>query len=203
MIGQIEDAIIARIEAAAAAGGVLGYRFRAVATYSGEMDQEVKHVAPSFPACWVAYMGEDRPEPLGDGTYRHEPTFALVIAARNVRNERARRHGSVGEVGTYQMLEDLRALLSGKDLGLEIRDIEPGATRQLVNRQVQDQKLSVLTLELHTAYETKAALPDANIEDFLTFHADWDIPGGADAEEPLPAAEKDAEDTVTLPGPEE
>ena len=200
MIAQIEDAIIARLEAASTAGA-LGYRYRTLATYSGEFDEDVQKVVPTFPAIWVAFMGEDRPAHIGDGRWHHEPTFALVIANRNLRNERARRHGSQGEVGTYQMLEDARALLANKDLGLDIAEISPGATRQLVNKRVQDQKLSVLTLELHTAYETRAELHEANIADFLSFHVDWDIPGGAEPSAPLPADENDAEDNVTLPGP--
>ncbi|CAN0458122.1 unnamed protein product [Ectocarpus fasciculatus] len=89
-------------------------------------------------------------------------------------------------------------MFAGRDLGLEIRDFEPGAARSLFNGRVHDLKVSVLVAEFRTEYVGAPAV-DATLDDFETFHADWDIPPhGVHATVPLAAEDADATDDVTL-----
>lgn len=201
MIAAIESAIVARIQFASDAG-TLGYRFRKVASYGGEFDEEgLKQLVKDYPAAWTVFGGEPRPEHLGQETYRHRPGFAVIVAARSLRNEEATRRGAAGDVGTYQLVKDVRALLIGQTLALDIHPLSPGAVRSLFNGSLRDRKLSLYGVEFHTAYDSAMAAADAAIDDFTAFHADWDIPAGETVAPPLPAADADARDDVTLPGP--
>jgi phage gp37-like protein len=200
MIGEIEQAMIDRVAAVNGEGaGKLGYLLKQVASYGGEFDEGGREVWRNSPALFFRWTGEwAPPESLGDNAWRYHASFAAVIAAKQLRNEKARRHGAAGEVGSYQILTDLRAALVGRTLGLEIRALEPGDARPLFNKRVDDAKISVMVAEFRTAYVGEPPAP-SGLDDFATFHADWDIPPHGDHDTvPLPAGEADAEDTVTL-----
>lgn len=42
--------------------------------------------------------------------------FVVLVGARSVRNEEARRHGAASDIGTYKMLAHVQQLLIGNDL---------------------------------------------------------------------------------------
>lgn len=199
MIGTIEQAMIDRAEALSAAGS-LGYRFGQVDSYAGQFDEDVSEVVRDFPLVFFAWSGEwADPLSLGDSAWQYRPVFAAIVGVKSLRNEKATRHGgpSSGEVGSYQVVTDLRAMFTGQRLGLGIRPFEPGPARSLFNRRVNDLKISVLVAEFRTEY---VGVPLAEeLADFETFHADWDIPPhGTYDSVPLADGEADAQDTVTL-----
>lgn len=159
MISQIEDAIIARIQAAASANPGLGYKLHEIASYGGELDDDLSQVVRRFPAVWVTFAGSGKSKPVS--TARNKwltpVTFVVMVAARNVRGERATRQGvTVGgvlqEVGVYQMLKDISLLLVNSDLGLPIGYLKPGATRTLYNTKLNGQALAVFAREWHTEF---------------------------------------------------
>jgi phage gp37-like protein len=166
MISEIEDAIIARISAAADSTPGLGYRLK-VASYGGELDDDLANVVRSFPAAWVTYAGGAKPVKMNtSGTKWKTPaTFAVMVGARNVRGERATRQGVkvagvIKEVGVYQMLKDVSLLLNGQDFGLGIKRLMPGATRTLYNTKLNGQALAVFAREFHTEFvETEPRTP--------------------------------------------
>lgn len=167
MISEIEDAIIARIQAAASATPGLGYTLKEVASYGGELDDDLAKVVRSFPAVWVTFAGSGKPKPVA--TARNKwltpATFAVMVAARNVRGERATRHGVtvagvLKEVGAYQILKDVGLLLINNDLGLAISHLKPGATRTLYNTRLNGQGLAVFAREWHCEFiETQPREP--------------------------------------------
>lgn len=167
MIAQIEDAIINHIKAAASAMPGLGYKLPNVASYGGELDDDIAQVVRSFPAVWVAYAGGGKPRPYS--TERNKwvvpATFAVMVGTRNVRGERATRHGlKVGgvikEVGAYQMLNDIGLLLVNQDFGLAIKNLVPGATKTLYNTKLNGQALAVFAREWHTEFiEAQPRMP--------------------------------------------
>lgn len=194
MIGAIEQAMIDAVKAASDAG-TLGYRLRQVESLGDELDGQLAAVVKNFPAVWFTFAGEPRPTQEPDGRWLHEPVFVAVVGVANRRNERSRRHGTDGDAGSYQILEDVRALLAGQQLGLAIRPIEPGAVRSLQ----QGKGASIYAHELHTAYWSAEGEP-AVLGSFETFHADWDVPAHGNVTAPLPAAAPDASDILTLEG---
>lgn len=178
MITVIEDTIIARIKSAADATPGLGYKLKEIASYGGELDEDLARVVPSFPAVWVTFGGIKSSTKMNTaGTkWRTQATFVTLVGARNLRGERATRHGlSVGgvlhEVGTYQMLMDLRTILLGSDLGLPITKLQPGAVRSLRHQK----GISVLAREWHT--EFVESMPreafDPSHGDFLSVGIDY------------------------------
>ena len=197
MIGAIEEAMVARIQAASDAGD-LGYTLPTVTSYGNELDDDIHEVVKRFPAVWFVFRREPRPTKTGGGEYLHEPVFAAVVGARNRRNEEAARRGSAGKPGSYQIAEDVRGLLAGQDLDLDIAAIEPGAVNSIWNAKVRGDNLSLYMVELHTRYVSNEPAAASGLDDFETFHVDWDIPPLGNVTEPLPAAEADAEDTVEL-----
>jgi phage gp37-like protein len=147
MIAAIEEAIKRRI-----AEAKLPY-LRTVATYGGQFDAELGGVVRSFPAVWVALQGEGEPKPT-DTTREvwHVPATWLVMAgARALQSEAASRKGGIN-IGTYQMLADLRALLLQQDFGLPVKELRPGRTRSLYNGKLRNLGVSIYAQEWHTIY---------------------------------------------------
>jgi phage gp37-like protein len=159
MIATIEDAIIERIQTAAASSPGLGYAIRDVKSYGGEFDDDLGQVIRNFPSVWVTFAGSGKPKPVGTSRTRWitPVTFAVMVGARNIRGERETRQGlKVGgvlqEVGVYQMLKDISLLLINSDLGLKIDYLKPGATRTLYNTRMSSQAMAVLAREWHTEF---------------------------------------------------
>jgi phage gp37-like protein len=190
MIGVIEQAIIDRLKAADATG-VLGYRWGAVASYSGELDAEVitNVTRGRFPMAWVVFAG-DRRRDTAQGELR-ETQYALLVAARGGRNEQEGRHGSNDRVGAYQLVRDARGLLADQTLGLDIVPIQVTGTRTVFNGAVKGDPLAVYALDLVTGYRATPLPNAASLDDFETFHADWDLAPRD--------GQIDAADIVTLP----
>lgn len=149
MLSQIEDAMITRIAKAR-----LPY-LRFVGSYGGEFDGEVPQVVRSLPGVWLACKGESAPVAV-DVTrerYKIEATLVVLVAARGIRNEADSRQSSKVHVGTYQMLEDMRALFAFSDLGIDFVDcLIPGAISSLFNGKTKQQGLSVFSQEWIAPY---------------------------------------------------
>lgn len=188
MIGEIENAILARLklagETAAEAGG-LGYAYRTRETYPIEFDAwlEEKPVI-NFPACWVAFGGFTQMERAGPGAYEVQAVFVLVVAAENLRNETAQRHGAAGKPGSYQLALDAIALLADQDLGLEIGGLTPDGLRSVrPSETIRQRKLSLYAIPFSTRFILERVAPQ-DLGELRTFHANWDAPafGGVDGD---------------------
>lgn len=167
MIADIEDAMIARIVAAAAATPGLGYKLPTVESYGGELDDDLAAVVRKFPAVWVTFAGCRASTKLttAGGKWKTQATFVTMCGSRNVRGERATRKGLtvdgvIKEVGVYQILKDVGLLMAGSDLGLAITALKPGAIRTLFNTKLNGQAVAVFAREWHTEFiETQPREP--------------------------------------------
>jgi len=197
MIAAIEDGIVERIKAAST-GGVLGYALKEVKTYGGELDEDgLREVVKRYPAVWVVWAGSRFTE-KARGLWWEDATFAVIVATKSLRNEQARRHGAPGEVGSYQIVKDVKALLGGNALGLDIQPLQPTAGRSLFQGVKDKQPLSLYAVDFLARFITEQP-ETAGLDDFATFHADWDLPPFAPKPEdplPLPPGQADAEDLV-------
>jgi len=192
MIPAIENAILARIQAAP-----LGYALKKLATYGGEFSDGIDRIVSDFPAVLIAYSGSTLLQEARS-SYTFKATFGIICCATSLRNEKTARHGKPGTVGSYQLITDMTALLSGQKLGLDITPLVPRAVRPLVNDKAGAQLASVYAIDFETNFSLGATIA-TDLDDFETFHADWDVPGFGNVQLPLPAEEADARDTVTLP----
>lgn len=116
MIGELEDAIVARIKAAQAAG-LWPYKLLTIDTYGGQIDESTQSTF-RFPAVFVAFTRMKQKQQVGERDRMVVVHLTLYVAARNPRNERATRHGDLHEPGSYQIVEDLLTLLENQRLGL-------------------------------------------------------------------------------------
>ncbi|MGE4539214.1 MAG: DUF1834 family protein [Desulfovibrio sp.] len=157
MIAVIEEAIKTRLAAAA-----LPYK-PAIATYGGEFDEGLDQVVRRFPALWVTFAHDGPGKPVGTSrdVWHIPATFVVLVGARNLRCEASTRQGDGKQVGTYRMLADVRRLLTGQDLGLEIDPFTPGRARTVVNASLRGQAVSAFALEWHTVYPLRLREPEA------------------------------------------
>jgi len=187
MIGTIEQAIVDKLKDAA-----LGYTLKDVKSYGGELEAKASEIVKRTPAVFVTFSGEAKPEQIASSAWRHVPRFSIICATRNRRNEKAARRGAAGDVGTYQMVEDMRrVLLFGLGLS-DVGEVKPGRVVQIHN----EKNLSIYAIEIETSYVTELTLDETTLDNFVTLHSDWDLPPLGNVIAPLPAAENDAEDLI-------
>ena len=185
MIDVIEAKIVETLKNAT------GLRYlTTVETYGGELDDDLGEIVRKYPAIWVVYAGSQKPQKIGPEKYKTTATFALIHAARNVKNESATRMGSAGEVGVYQMLKDSSTLLLNSDLGLEIGLFQPGAVRSLYNTKVRGKGLCIFSQEWTTQFIQ--SVPAKEEVDLLSFGVNYYLKPGDDV--------ADATDEIILGG---
>lgn len=199
MIGAVESAIGAALKAAEAAVP-LGYAWRTVDSYPEDFDAYLKEKGQlRTPGAWAVFLG------LSDGrddgsAWTGEARFALVVAAQNLRNETATRHGAAGEPGSYQLAADAIRVLDGQDFDFLAEPIRVQGARLVARSpEMRRQGLSLMALDLRCRIALEPFEGAGNPADFLTFHADWDVPPLGNVQPPLPAAAPDAEDLVEMP----
>lgn len=186
MIAQLEDAIIARIKAAQEAA-LWPYKLLTIENYAGQIDEE-KQSTFRFPAVFASFVRWKRKTQTGERGRIITVDLMLYVAARNPRNERATRHGDMHEPGSYQIAEDMIALLENQCLGMPM--VHPltsnGVETIFVGRKADGAKAeSVLALPFECDFGWQAALPEcANVtpDDWLKTGQTFYLPGDDDAD---------------------
>lgn len=183
MIGEIEQAIIQRVK------DNLGY-LRQVESYGGQFDDELEVWVRAFPACWVTYLGSAKPVRLGAFKYKFTARYATMVGVHNARSEAATRLGDGTVPGAYQVLDEVRLVLMGEDLGLAISPLLPLAAKTLFNTRTKAQAIAVFSQEWECEYVVTARgglpLTDDWLRAGLNYHL---IPDDGKA---------DASDVITL-----
>ncbi|MGQ2942692.1 MAG: phage protein Gp37 [Blastomonas fulva] len=202
MIAAIENAVLELLRDAGV-DGRLGYQFKTLETYPDEWDAYLKDKRQlRCPGAWCVFLGMVSMDLTDDGVTYGLARFATVLAAENLRNEQATRHGGGGAIGSYQLGVDAVGLMAGNALGLDIGIIQPRRLA-LVGRSEETRKqgLSLIAFEWESRVPIAELIADGELADFETFHANWDVPPfggiGPDLPDDEPA---DATDTVTLEG---
>ncbi len=81
-------------------------------------------MSPLCPAVYVIY-GRGKYSQKMSGCQDREMIFGVIAVVRNLRGDPAVRHGAAGEKGIYQVLEDVRAALSGQSCGMDMDPLAP------------------------------------------------------------------------------
>lgn len=119
-VAQIEDAILDAIRTDSALGLVTngGYS-KMIENYAGQFELEnVQDIIVMFPAIFVVFVqGEYRADTNEESFTKL--TFTILVADENLRGNVAARRGGVAGIGTYRMMQDIRNVLQGKQLGIE------------------------------------------------------------------------------------
>jgi len=205
MIGVVENAMLARLAAASAAGAI-GYSYRTLETWPAKFDQYLEARQVNFPAAWTAFAGAHQIDRIAKGRWRAHCGFAMVVAAENLRNEQSRRQGgSPSEPGSYQLAIDALSVLADQTLGLDIDALKGASIAHVETSDIPKlRQISIYAVNFETALYYDTAPVVSGIADFVTFHADWDpAPYGHldPANLPDDAHAIAGADNVTLPGP--
>lgn len=127
--------------------------FTTTASYAGEFySEDWRSVMSQFPAAWIAFAGEyQAPEKRTNG-YDEYLEFSVIIAVRNLRDEKSRRHGriSANEAGAYTLIETVKAVLSRQSLDLAIDPLEPQKVEPILIGQAGAQSLALYKLDFRT-----------------------------------------------------
>lgn len=212
MITEIENAAIAALRTASDDGS-LGFTFGTLESYPAEWDAYLKEKSGSIraPGGWIVFSGWGNPVNSSADNPVLPVTFAFVVMSENYRSdEKFSRQGDpvdTDKPGSNLMAERIARFFAGKDLGLPIEAIEIGACRPVRPPEaMKERKVSMLAIELRTSFLLSAIPDGSDLDDFETFHANWDIPvfGNVDAAPgttgiQIPAdATADATDNLTM-----
>jgi phage gp37-like protein len=214
MIGALEDAIICRLREA------FQGRVREVDHKPAKFDaDELLRILTMAPAIYVAFLGWQRSARLPGSVMT---TFGVYLVASNASGERARRRGDAATIGAYEMAVVTAAALD--------RWVPEGAASQMEVQSCENLYASVFEKNGITVYGlvcdvpvqiqdgwgvpvlddaargAGADAPPSFLDDFITFHADQDIPPFGNVATPPPAPttganRADAVLRVTLPTP--
>ncbi len=119
-VGGIEDGMLAALRTGMSAMGIQSF-----ATYSGDLDSDnltkrLMEFATKCPRVMVSYMnGRDFRDAGTSPTlkkalrFRHDCSFAVIVASNDIRSETVRRRGAAGSSGAYSMIAKVKKTLSG------------------------------------------------------------------------------------------
>lgn len=184
MIGAIEQAMIDALQAAVDADA-LGYSLFPT-SYAGRLLDSAGQAEASIrlPAAVVIFAGA-KVEPLAANAWSCAAQYEVYCCVQHRRNERARRHGDSGGVGSYQVAEDVIQALANRTFGFGIEPLGVAA----IESTYQGQDVSIYRVDFTTRWEIEApAQADATLSPLAKVWIDWDLPGGLPAPLPLPGA---------------
>lgn len=209
MIGDLEDAIIVRLDVAFAG------RLREVDHKPAKFDaEELLRILSQAPAIYVAFLGWQRTERLPGSV---KATFGAYLVAANASGERARRRGDPATIGAYEMAVLTAATLdrwvpAGAAGPIEVQSCENlyATAFEKAGRTVYGLVCDV-PVQIQDAWGVPqidagdaSGAPPVTLDNFITFHADQDIPPFGNVAKPPPAPSSganraDAVVRVTLP----
>ncbi len=119
-VADVEQAIIGRLSSELPYVRTLG----SISEFLERDLNTIEELAPLCPALFIVYARGKYSQNMS-GCQDREMIFGVIAAVRNLRGDSAVRHGAAGEKGIYQVLEDVRAALSGESCGIEMEPLAP------------------------------------------------------------------------------
>lgn len=117
---EIENALIVRLSSELSYLRTCGSLPEFLTRDVGMMEEMV----PLCPAAYVIYIRGSFSHKL-PGYQDREMMFAVAVMVRNFRAGSRLTHGSAGEKGVYEVIEDVRRVLSGQSCGIEMEPLLP------------------------------------------------------------------------------
>jgi phage gp37-like protein len=198
-ITAFEDALLERISATFAPG-----HLRAVASLPGAIDSaQLDLLAPTAPGVFASFLGGTPAKHLPPEVI--EARWVIYVITANAGGQTTRRRGDAAAIGAYDIVPALvGALIATPFAGV-------GAAKLLRVENLwagfmEKRGLAIFAVTIEIPLELTGEPP--TLDDFITFHADYDIPVHEPAgehedwlKEPpnLINSRPDAADDVTLP----
>lgn len=146
-ITEIEDAIINTLKAsdmAAYCKKIDSYQIEAT-----DLEEQIRIFAGQLPCALIVYSGSPEFIYSLSGVQDMPMTFSILLCAQSLRGKgEARRGPSAGSgLGTYQMIDDLRKILTNNQVGLNIDPL----TLTKVEPEINTKNFSAYSMEFKTS----------------------------------------------------
>jgi phage gp37-like protein len=199
MIGAVEDAIVEKIRE------LVGSRIKVVETLPGALDAaELKRRLRIAPAIYVSFLGG---QPREENELVIDAEFGVFFLVQGPRELTRRRgdetrsapEGMMRTGGAYSLLQAVAPYLQGFVVP-GVGSLHCTGVHNLFAEELDAEGVSLYSASYSIPVQLKRLEP-ADLEAFLTFHADWIFPPHAVPPQgtKLPLAQPDATDIVDLP----
>ena len=141
-ITEIEDAIINTLKAsdmAAYCKKIDSYQIEAT-----DLEEQIRIFAGQLPCALIVYSGTPEFIYSLSGVQDMPMTFSILLCAQSLRGKGEARRGNVG---TYQMIDDLRKILTNNNVGLNIDPLLPTK----VEAEINTKSFSAYSMEFKTS----------------------------------------------------
>jgi len=141
-ITEIEDAIVNALKAsdmAAYCKKIDSYQVEA-----GDLEEQIRIFAGQLPCALIVYSGSPEFIYSLSGVQDMPMTFSILLCAQSLRGKGEARRGNVG---TYQMIDDLRKILTNNQIGLNIDPLLPTK----VEAEINTKNFSAYSMEFKTS----------------------------------------------------
>lgn len=165
-ISKIEEAMIARVQAAIKAGA-FGYDIPVVESYGGQVDENVPHLLKTRGrAVWVTYAGEKASEDAKEA----EADFVIIAYVRDNACEKSSRTR-----GANQMISDIKRLFIKQRLGLNIAPLEFVEVVPLTNAVLEKYYTTIYAIRFRTVYAEEPSGQENydKLDEFLRVGSKW------------------------------
>lgn len=132
-------------------------------------DELVKRFGADAPAIYVA------PRPWNGREGMNTLRFAVLCVAKNSRGHQAARHGDGMVIGLYDLIGYAAASLDGQMSDSSTWNVT-GGDFLLDDQLLLDSGLYVGAVMVETEVEGLTLTDENTLDDFETFHADYDVP---------------------------
>lgn len=184
-LAQIEDYLINRIKAA------FNGRLKAVESLPADWDSDTfKRLLRMAPGAFVVFGGGAHADRNTGASI--DGRFSVIAVTAHASGELVRRRGDSREIGAYEIVEIAVPLLHEHTIP-DVGMLKLTGVDNLFTGELDRQGAAVYAATFSLPITFAPTLDPATLDDFLTFHADYDLA-------PTDTA-IDATDTVTLEGP--
>lgn len=174
MLGQIEDAMIARCQRA------VGTAVTTIQVLPGAWDdRRLPAILGDLPGIYIAWSGG--PGVPGSRALL-DSQYSVYVVTGPHSDEQARRRGDANGAGAYPLLEKLVPALHG--LSVErIGTLQLERVDNLYSAQAEQHEVAIYGAQfVLNKLLFPAALSTADLADFTTYHANSKVPAGPDTE---------------------
>jgi len=141
-ITQIEDAIITTLKASEM--GVYCKKIDSYQIEGSDLEEQIRLFAGQLPCALVVYSGTPEFIYSMSGVQDAPMLFSILLCAQSLRGKGEARRGIVG---TYQMIDDLRKILTNNQVGLNIDPLMPTK----IEPEINTKNFSAYSMEFKTS----------------------------------------------------
>ena len=190
-ISTVENSLIALTETR------LGKTIKKVDSLAGEFDTDtLRRLVRQAPGVFWSFLGGRLLQSPQDDT-RLSAQWGMYIVTAHASGEKARRLGDQREIGAYDLIAQLVPYFNGMTLP-GVGTLQLGRVQNLFNGTFEKQGVAVYAASFSLPMTLELPV-DAALDDFITFHADIDIPAFEDPAEHDKWLQEPPDHTTSVP----